>query len=186
VALLLIALLLVLPVLELWTIVAVAGQIGVAWTLLALIGSAVVGVLLVRSQGLAVWRRANAEVAAGRLPTRSLVDGAMVLLGGFLLIIPGFITAAAGLVLLLRPTRALLRPVVLRWMERRAARAGVMNAVFVETVSSPYGSTRSTRSPWGTVIGGTVVDVDSREAPTAHAEVIDIEVDGPPELGPSR
>lgn len=184
-ALLVITLLLALPFLELWSIVAVAGAVGLGWTLLALVALSVSGVFLLRSQGLAVWRRADAELAAGRMPTRSLVDGAMVMLGGCLLIVPGFITAAAGLLLILPPTRALLRPAILRWMERRAARAGVMNAVFVDTASAPFGTSRTTRSPWGTVIGGTVVDVDAREA-TAHAEVIDVEVDGPQELGPPR
>jgi len=185
-ALTLIAIFLVLPFLELWTIVAVAGQVGAGWTLLALAALSVSGVFLMKSQGLAVWRRANAEVAAGRMPTKSLIDGAMVLLGGCLLVVPGFITAVLGLVLLLPPTRALLRPMVIRWMQRRAARTGVMNAVFVEQVSSPYATTRSTRSPWGTVIGGTIVDVDAREAAPSRAEIIDIEVDGPAELGPDH
>ena len=182
--LILLAALLVLPFVELWAVVAVAGQIGLGWTVLLLIALSVLGVVLIRSQGLAVWRRANAELAAGRMPTRSLVDGAMVLLGGSLLIIPGFVTDAVGLLLLLPPTRALLRPLVLRWMERRAARAGVMNAVFVGSMSTPYGTTRATRSRWGTVIGGTVVDVDSHEATPPHADVVDLRVDGPRELDP--
>ncbi len=177
---------LILPFLELWTIVAVAGVVGVGWTLLALVAMSCLGVILIRSQGLAVWRRANAELAAGRMPTRSLIDGAMVMLGGCLLIVPGFITGVAGLLLMLPPTRALLRPMVLRWMERRAARVGVMNAVFVDAVASPYGTTRATRSPWGTVIGGTVVDVDSREAAAPRADIVDVRVDGPSELDPPR
>jgi UPF0716 protein FxsA len=186
VVLIVLAALLVLPFLELWTIMAVAGQIGAGWTLLLIIAMSVLGVVLIRSQGLAVWRRANAELAAGRMPTRSLVDGALVMLGGCLLIVPGFITDALGLVLLLPPTRALVRPFVLRWMERRAARVGVMNAVFVDAVGNPYSSTRATRSPWGTVIGGTVVDVDSREATPPRADVVDVRVEGPPELDPPR
>jgi len=186
VALIVLAALLVLPFLELWTIVAVAGWIGLGWTLLAMVGLSLLGLVLIRSEGLVVWRRANAEMAAGRVPTRSLVDGAMVLLGGCLLIIPGFLTGAVGLLLMLPPVRAVLRPFALRWMERRAARVGITNAVFVDTVGTPYG-TRATRNRWGTVIGGTVVDVDSYESGRVdHAEVIDVEVDGPPELGPSR
>ena len=184
--LIVLAALLILPFLELWTVVAVAGQIGIGWTLLALVSLSLLGLVLIRSQGLVVWRRANAELAAGRMPTRSIVDGVMVVLGGCLLIVPGFITGAVGLVLMLPPTRSLVRPVVLRWMERRAARVGVMNAVFVDGMAAPYGSTRSTRSPWGTVIGGTVVDVDSRESAPSRADVVDVRVDAPPELDPPR
>jgi UPF0716 protein FxsA len=185
VALALLALFLIVPVLELWTVVVVADAIGAGWTILALAGLSLLGIVLARREGLAVWRRANAEVAAGRVPTRSLVDGAVGLLGACLLIVPGFLTAAAGLLLLLPPTRALVRPSVIRWMERRAARAGVMNAVFIDTVSSPTSSARRTRSPWGTVIGGTVVDVDLRESGVARADVVDVEVDDPPALPPA-
>jgi UPF0716 protein FxsA len=182
VVLYLIAALLLLPIVELWAFVAVAGAIGLGWAVLLMVALSVLGVVLIRSEGLAVWRRANNELAAGRMPARSIVDGAMVLLGGCLLIVPGFVTAAVGLLLLLPPTRAALRPLVLRWMGRRAARSGMVNAVFVESMSTSYGSARGTRSPWGTVIGGTVVDVDAREA--GHAEVVDVRVDGPRELDP--
>lgn len=175
---------LVLPFAELWTFVAVAGQIGWAPAVLALVALSALGFVLIRSQGLAVWRRANAELAAGRMPTRSLSDGLMVVVGGLLLIVPGFITAAVGLLFMLAPVRSLVRPVLLRRMERRAARAGVMNAVFVGPVGSPYSSTRSTRSPWGAVIGGTIVDVESREAEPSAADIVDVHVNGPAKLDP--
>ena len=83
--------LLILPILEVWAAIVVAGWIGVLPTVLALIGLSVAGVVLVRSEGLAVWRRANEELAAGRPPTDSLLDGLMVVVGGLLLIVPGWI-----------------------------------------------------------------------------------------------
>ncbi|MBU6217410.1 MAG: FxsA family protein, partial [Acidobacteria bacterium] len=58
--------------LEVWSIVLVASWIGVFWTFVALLAVSVLGMVLVRSQGLAVWRRVNLELAAGRVPTRSL------------------------------------------------------------------------------------------------------------------
>lgn len=179
------ALLLILPLLELWTVVAVAGWIGVGWTVLALFACTLLGLWLVRREGLAVWRRANAELAAGRMPTRSIVDGAIGLTGAVLLVVPGFLTALAGLVLVLPPTRSVIRPLVVRWMERRAARAGVMNAVFVDAVSRPTSTSRRTRSPWGTVIGGTVVDVDLHESGAVRADVVDVEVHEPRALPPA-
>lgn len=176
--------------LEVWSIVLVASWIGVFWTFVALLGVSLLGLLLVRSQGLAVWRRVNVELAAGRMPTRSLLDGLLVLLGGCLMVVPGFVTGVAGLLLLLPPIRALVRPRLLRRLERRAARAGVMNSVYVGTFSGPTTTSRGTRSPWGTVIGGTVVDVESTSVtPTdggfVEAEVVDVEVDRRPELGPA-
>ena len=177
VVLVLLAVLLVLPVVEFWTVLIVAGWVGVGWTLVSLFVATLTGLWLLRREGLAVWRRANAELAAGRVPTRSLVNGTIGVLGAVLLVVPGFLTAAAGALLLLPPTRALLRPVAVRWMRRRAARAGVMNAVFVDVVSRPTSIVRRTRSPWGTVIGGTVVDVEYCESVGVDAEVVDVEVE---------
>ncbi|MFZ4519670.1 MAG: FxsA family protein [Microthrixaceae bacterium] len=175
--------------LEVWSIVLVASWIGVFWTFVALLGVSLLGLVLVRSQGLAVWRRVNVELAAGRMPTRSLLDGLLVLLGGCLMVVPGFVTGVAGLLLLLPPVRALVRPRLLRRLERRAARAGVMNSVYVGTFTGPTTTSRGTRSPWGTVIGGTVVDVESTSVTPAdggfvEAEVVDVEVDRRPELDP--
>ncbi|MGN6242714.1 MAG: FxsA family protein [Motilibacteraceae bacterium] len=56
----------------------------------------------------------------GRLPDRELADGGMLLVGGTLLLTPGFVTDVVGFALVLPPTRALLRPLVLRWLARRA------------------------------------------------------------------
>jgi UPF0716 protein FxsA len=66
-----------------------------------------------------MWRRLQAAVAEGRRPTREVLDGALVLLGGALLIVPGFIADAVGLVLLLPPTRALMRIVLRRNLQSR-------------------------------------------------------------------
>jgi UPF0716 protein FxsA len=178
VAVVLVLVFLVVPFVELWTVLTMADRIGVWPTIAALVVISVLGGWLMKHQGVAVWRRATGELAAGRMPTRSLVDGAMVLLGGALLLTPGFFSDIFGLVLLLPPTRALLRPLLLGAMVRRAARRGPLQAVVFDTVASPYGRTRTTRAPWGTVIGGTVVDAESSERTPPSAQVVDVEVDG--------
>lgn len=180
-AALLVLLFLVVPFVELWTVLEVAERIGGWETIAVLVAMSILGGVLVKHQGLAVWRRAQSELAAGRVPTRSLVDGAMVLGGGALLLTPGFLSDLFGLVLLLPPARAVLRPLVLRSLQRRAARRGGLHAVVIDGVGSTFGSTRTTRSPWGTVIGGTVVDADSSERPP-EAHVVDVEVDQRDEL----
>lgn len=93
------------PVAELFVAIEVASAIGVLATVLLLIISWPLGVWLVRTEGRAAWRRLQAAVAAGRMPTREVVEGALVLVGGALLIVPGFITDVLGLLLLLPPTR---------------------------------------------------------------------------------
>ena len=111
----LLALFIVLPLAELYVILEVVGDsIGWAWTLALLVADSVLGSLLLRSQGRAVWRRFNDVIASGRVPHREVIDGVLVVFGGAFLITPGFITDLFGLMLLLPPTRALIRRQVAR------------------------------------------------------------------------
>jgi UPF0716 protein FxsA len=116
----LVALFIVVPLAELYVIYLVGDAIGVVWTLLLLAADSVLGSLLLRSQGRAVWRRFNAELAAGRMPHREVQDGVMIVFGGAFLITPGFITDVIGLLLLLPPTRSVIRGVLMRRLARQA------------------------------------------------------------------
>jgi UPF0716 protein FxsA len=110
----LIALFIVVPLAELYVILKVGDAIGVVWTILLLAADSLLGSLLLKSQGRAVWRRFNAALAEGRLPHREVLDGVLVIFGGAFLITPGFITDIAGLFFLLPPTRPLARRVLAR------------------------------------------------------------------------
>src|SRR5690606_39100995 len=59
------------------------------------------------------------QLAAGELPTTELVNGLLILFAGALLLTPGFVTDTLGLLLLVPPTRAVVRTLVLRRFERR-------------------------------------------------------------------
>jgi UPF0716 protein FxsA len=117
----LIAVFIAVPLLELYVILKVGDAIGAVWTILILAADSVLGSLLLRSQGRAVWRRFNEAVGAGRMPHREVVDGMLVIFGGALLITPGFLTDVVGLILLVPPTRALVRRLVMRRLGRRVA-----------------------------------------------------------------
>ena len=117
--LLLVVLFIVIPIAELALIIQVGQAIGVWWTIALLIADSVLGSLLMRSQGRAVWRRFNAVLRSGRAPAREVADGVLVIFGGALLLTPGFITDVFGVLFLLPPTRALIRRVFLRQAMRR-------------------------------------------------------------------
>ena len=109
----------VLPLAELYVIFKVGEAIGVPLTILLLAADSIIGWLLLKSQGRAVWRRFSETMAAGRIPHREVLDGVMVIFGGAFLITPGFITDVIGLFLLLPPTRALTRGLVVRAFKGR-------------------------------------------------------------------
>jgi UPF0716 protein FxsA len=115
----LVLLFLVLPVAELYAIYKVGDAIGVVWTFLLLAADSVIGALLLRSQGRAVWRRFNEALAQGRMPHREVQDGVLVIFGGAFLITPGFITDVLGLLMLIPPTRAVIRRLAMRLVRRR-------------------------------------------------------------------
>jgi UPF0716 protein FxsA len=112
--LLLIVLFIVVPIAELAVLIQIGQEIGVWWTIALLVADAVLGSMLARSQGRATWFRFNEALRAGRPPAREVMDGALVLFGGALLVTPGFLTDILGLVLLLPPTRAFVRAVLVR------------------------------------------------------------------------
>ena len=116
----LILIFIVVPFAELYLIIEVVGElIGPVWTILLLAASSVLGSVLLRSQGRAVWNRFNDTMRAGRVPHREVVDGALVIFGGAFLITPGFLTDIVGLALLIPPTRRLVRRTVERRLGRR-------------------------------------------------------------------
>lgn len=96
------------PAAELYVAVQVASRFGVAETILAVVAASVIGVWLTKMAGFGVLRRVQATVRAGRVPSRELVDGLIVLAAGVLMFLPGFVSGALGLLLLLPPSRALV------------------------------------------------------------------------------
>ena len=112
-------LLLVWAAAELFVAIDVASAIGVLLTVLLLIASWPLGGWAMRSQGRTVWRRFGDAVTYGKPPGRQAIDGALVLIGGMLMIMPGFITDVLGALLLLPPTRAAVRRVLIRNLRSR-------------------------------------------------------------------
>ena len=111
----------VVPLAELYVIFAVGDAIGWLPTIAILAADSILGSVLLKSQGRAVWRRFSETMAAGRVPHREVLDGVMVIFGGAFLITPGFLTDILGILLLLPPTRFLMRRLVVRALGGRLA-----------------------------------------------------------------
>lgn len=141
----------VVPIAELAVIIQVGQEIGVWWTVGILVADSVLGSVLMRSQGRTAWRRFNEATARGRVPAREVVDGALIIFGGALLLTPGFLTDLLGILLLLPPTRAVVRRVLVRRFAQRM-------------VASVTGARRGPGRPGARAadVEGTAVDVEPR------------------------
>jgi len=132
----LIVLFIVVPLAELYVIIKVGEAIGLVPTLALLLADSVLGSMLLRHQGRAVWLRFNETLGAGRMPHREVMDGVLVIFGGAFLLTPGFLTDIVGVVLLVPPTRSLVR----RWLVRRLTRrlsVGVVDGTATERHDPP-------------------------------------------------
>jgi UPF0716 protein FxsA len=152
--LLLVALFIAIPIAELYVIIQVGQAIGALPTIAILLADSIIGSMLLRAQGRTAWRRFNDALAAGRVPAREVLDGALVIFGGAFLITPGFITDIVGIFLLLPPTRAVVRALTVRVFARR----------FVVSAVGAAGARATRRRPTGTNgthdVEGTAVEVD--------------------------
>jgi UPF0716 protein FxsA len=109
----------VVPLIELFLLIKIGGVIGVVPTIAIVIGTGVLGAGLARWQGLAVLRRINDDMTAGRLPTDALIDGLLILVAAAVLLTPGLLTDTLGFVLLVPASRAFARKAVAAGIARR-------------------------------------------------------------------
>ena len=103
--LLLLALFIGVPILEIAILIEVGGWIGLWPTIGLIVLTAVVGTALLRQQGLAALARAQDNLDRGVLPVKEVFDGLCLMAGGALLLTPGFVTDAVGFALLTPPLR---------------------------------------------------------------------------------
>ncbi|HMJ35283.1 MAG TPA: FxsA family protein [Baekduia sp.] len=112
--LLLLVLFVLVPILEIYVIIQVGQAIGAWWTIALLIADSIAGSVLMRSQGRAAWRRFQAALTEGRVPGREVLDGVLIIFGGAFLLTPGFCSDIVGALLLIPPTRAVIRRIIVR------------------------------------------------------------------------
>ena len=109
----------VLPIVELALLIKIGRAIDWPATIGLVLATGAVGAALARWQGLLVLRKIQEEMGEGKLPGRSLFDGALILLAGAVLMTPGVITDAMGFLLLLPFVRSLLARGLRRYAQGR-------------------------------------------------------------------
>lgn len=102
------ALLFMLPLAEIAALVKFGQWAGLWITLAVVIGTAMLGVAILRRQGFAMMLRTQEAMMRGEPPVGAMVEGGMMVMAGILLIMPGLITDTLGLLLMLPPVRHFL------------------------------------------------------------------------------
>lgn len=104
---LLLVLLILLPIVEMTLFIEIGTRIGALETVALTFLTAIVGLWLVRQQGLSVAVRMRDAMVRGEPPLEEMLDGFFLLVAGLSLLIPGFLTDTFGGVLLIPPVRRL-------------------------------------------------------------------------------
>ncbi|MFQ5691075.1 MAG: FxsA family protein, partial [Gemmatimonadota bacterium] len=93
------------PLLELMLLLRIGAVVGLAPTLLLVLGTGVAGAWMARREGARSWQAVQSELAAGRFPGEQLLHSLLVLIAGIVLVTPGVLTDLAGILLLVPPVR---------------------------------------------------------------------------------
>ena len=109
------------PLVEMLLLFEVSDQIGGLSTLGLVVATAVIGVQVLKQQGIATLTRANARLSSGELPAQEIIEGMLLAAAGALLLTPGFITDTLGFVFLAGPLR---RRIAARLLRSGLVRAG--------------------------------------------------------------
>lgn len=110
--LIILLLLIAFPMLEIAVLIKVGSALGVWLTWANIIGTFILGTLVLRLQGFGVMRRFLEMSRSGQPPLEPMLEGMLLMFAGGCLILPGFITDAIGLLLLVPP----IRQATARWI----------------------------------------------------------------------
>jgi len=111
-----IAVLLLIPLMDVLVLVLVAGWIGTVPTVALVVLTALIGMLLVRAEGRHTLRRVREKIAKGQSPTDELLDGGLLIAAGAFLLTPGLVTDAVGFLVVVPITRYPIRVALKKWV----------------------------------------------------------------------
>ena len=131
---------------EIAAFVLVAEQVGFLWALVLLVFVSALGPFIVRRVGSGVLAHTRERLALGEVPTRELLNGLVILIGGFMICVPGFIGDAIGLLLMVGWVRHLVIRAFGRQLARRVQKMPRGRWGFIDARSSPMRQSRAARN----------------------------------------
>ena len=110
---------------ELYILIEAGRIIGLGATIGLIMLTGTAGAWLARSQGLEILRKIQEETSQGQMPAITMIDGALVLVGGLLLLTPGFFTDVLGFSFLVPMTRDFWRKGLSAWLQKQLRKGTV-------------------------------------------------------------
>ena len=144
------------PLIEISLFIQIGGAIGLGWTLVTVVLTAILGTVLVRNQGALALGQVKSSFSEMQDPTEPLAHGAMILFSGALLLTPGFFTDAIGFLLLV--------PGVRSWAYRAIAARVSVQSFEARQTRQRHGGRHPHINPHGP--GGDVIDGEFSEVET--------------------
>ncbi len=92
---------LMVPILEIYLLIEVGSHVGAFYTVVLVVGTALLGAALIRSQGLQTIKKIKTCSQRGELPAVPMIEGLLLLIAGALLLTPGFFTDALGFLIVI-------------------------------------------------------------------------------------
>jgi len=103
-----------LPVVEITTFIQFGSFLGTFNTIVLIFLTAVIGVYLVRLQGISTILNIQKDIVSGNAPIENIVGGLLILLSGLLLLVPGFVTDSIGFLGLIPFTRKIFANLLIK------------------------------------------------------------------------
>ena len=132
----------VIPIVEMWLLIQVGSYFGALITITLVLLTALIGVSLLKKQGLSTFIKANQKMNAGQMPVAEMGEGVMLAVAGALLLTPGFVTDTFGFLLLIPALRTFIANAWFNKMMRKSS-----EGLFDQQTGFTYTSTQFREEP---------------------------------------
>ena len=109
----------IIPIIEISIFITIGSSIGILNTIAIILTTALVGIYLVRRQGIKLLFDAQKNLSQGVMPTEEIKGGIFLLISGLLLITPGFFTDIIGFSVFLKPVQGIITLKAKKYFESR-------------------------------------------------------------------
>ncbi|MRX28155.1 FxsA family protein [Kangiella sp. HZ709] len=135
---------------EVYVLIGVGGLIGTGPTIALIILTGVIGVNMLKGQGISVFARFQEKLATGQAPAEEMVEGVLLVVSGAFLITPGFLTDTLGFLWLIPQSRDWFAKKLIKLGWFKSVKTGGFNA---QSSQNPFESQQPKQQDDGVIEG---------------------------------